>query len=173
MMHVNIRDLASRTGLVRLADDVDVAHLFQGKSDVTRAEPLRVDVRAASDSGVADVTGMLTLPAEFVCSRCLTEYGQKLSIPFRERFSRDKSKPDAEEDDLHVVREDVVDLMPFIEESVLLGLPYVPLCDPECRGLNPETGANLNIDPAAAPEARIDPRLAVLQQLLDKGKEKS
>jgi uncharacterized protein len=66
------------------------------------------------------------------------------------------------------VKEDIVDLTPYIEETVLLGLPYIPVCMTECKGLNPETGANLNVDPTALPEARIDPRLAVLQQWLDK-----
>lgn len=172
-MHLNIRDLASHSGQVRHTENIDVGHLFQGESDVTRVEPLRVDVRAMTDSGIVDVSGTMTLLAEFVCSRCLTQYGQRLSIPFRERFTRDKGRSDAEEDDLHVINEDVVDMTPYIEESVLLGLPYIPVCTPECKGLNPETGANLNIDPAALPEARIDPRLAVLQQLLDKGKELS
>jgi uncharacterized protein len=170
-MHLNIRDLASHSGQVRHSEDSDVGHLFQGESDVTRAEPLHIEVQAMTDSGVVDVSGTLTLPVEFVCSRCLCHYGQRLSIPFRERFTRDKNHSDTDEDDLHVINEDVVDMTPYIEESVLLGLPYIPVCTPECKGLNPETGANLNIDPAALPEPRIDPRLAVLQQLLDKGKE--
>lgn len=169
-MHLNIRDLVSKAGHVRMSENADIGHMFQQESDVTCAEPLHIDVQAKSDSGIVDVTGTLTLLAEFVCSRCLSQFGQRLSIPFRERYTRDDSQTDTDEDDLHVMNEDVVDLTPYIEESVLLGLPYIPLCMPECKGLNPETGANLNIDPAAVPEARIDPRLAVLQQWLDKGK---
>lgn len=172
-MHVNIRDLVSKAGQVRLTEDRDIGVLFEGNGDVARTEPLRTDLRIRADSQVVEAEGTLELPVEFICSRCLTHYGQRLTIPFRERFTRDKSHSDADadEDDLHVVGEDVVDLTPFIQETVLLGLPYIPVCMPECKGLNPETGANLNIDPAAVPGPRIDPRLAVLQQLLDRGKE--
>ncbi|GAA3406752.1 DUF177 domain-containing protein [Paenibacillus hodogayensis] len=167
-MHVNIRDLVSKSGQVRRDEDRDIGLLLQENSDIVRAEPLHIALHVAAVDQVVEAAGLLELPAEFVCSRCLSHYGQRLAIPFRERFTRDKSYSGVDEDDLHVIDEEVVDVMPFIEETVLLGLPYIPLCTPECKGLNPETGANLNIDPAAIPEARIDPRLAVLQQLLDK-----
>lgn len=169
-MHMNMRDLAHRTGWTPIGGALDIGHMIQDGSDIKRAEPLLAELAAKSEAGVAEAAGTLIVKAEFVCSRCLSAYGQKVEIPFRERFARSKSNPDAEDDDLHLVNEDIVDLKPYIEESVLLGLPYIPLCDEACKGLNPETGANLNIDPAAVPEARIDPRLAVLQQLLDKGK---
>ncbi|WP_158606370.1 YceD family protein [Paenibacillus ginsengarvi] len=169
-MHLNIRELVSGSGQVRRTEVADIGHLLQGNNDVVRAEPLHIDLTAAADHGVVKASGTLTLHAEFICSRCLSHYGSKLAIPFRERFSRKPGDSEDDEDDLHVITEDVVDLTPYIEETVMLGLPYVPLCMPECKGLNPETGANLNIDPAAVPEARIDPRLAVLQEWLDKGK---
>ena len=56
-MHLNIRDLSSHSGQVRHTEDMVVGHLFQGESDVTRVEPLRVDVRAMTDSGIVDVSG--------------------------------------------------------------------------------------------------------------------
>ncbi|PYI54239.1 YceD family protein [Paenibacillus flagellatus] len=170
-MQLNIRDLLSKSGQVRRIEDLDIGGLMEGRTDVLRVEPLHVDVLAKAHSDVVDVTGTLTLPAEFACSRCLCHYGQRLTIPFRERFKREKSRSGEDDEEVHVLDEDVVDLTPYIEESVQLGLPYVPVCEPECKGLNPETGANLNIDPAARPEARIDPRLAVLQQWLDQGSE--
>ncbi|MEF3302992.1 YceD family protein [Paenibacillus sp. GYB003] len=166
-MHLNIRDLAARTGQVRRTEVADIGHLLQGDGDVVRVEPLHVDLRISAEGGVVEAAGTLSLPAEFVCSRCLCQFCRKLTIPFREKFTRDKAETAEDEDDLHVVGDEAVDLTPFIEETVMLGLPYIPVCMPECKGLNPETGTNLNIDPAAVPEARIDPRLAVLQQWLD------
>lgn len=168
-MHVNIRDLLSKEGSVQLSGDTDCGHLFQQESDGATKQPLHIELTAQADSGIAQLSGTLTLLAEFVCSRCLCHYGQRLSIPFRERFTRNNSQSgDDEDDELHVVDEEVVDLIPYIEENVLLGMPYITVCMTECKGLNPETGANLNVDPTALPEARIDPRLAVLQQWLDK-----
>lgn len=167
-MHLNIRDLAASSRQVRRTEVSDIGRLLQENSDVVRAEPLHVDLLVSADQGVVEAAGTLSLPAEFVCSRCLCHFSTKLAIPFREKFTRDRSLENEDEDDLHAIDEDVVDLAPFIEETVLLGLPYIPVCMPECKGLNPETGANLNIDPTAVPEARIDPRLAVLQQWLDK-----
>lgn len=170
-MYLNIRELISKSGQVRLREEMHVARLFREQKDVLRVEPLDVDVEAKAGSGVVEVTGTLTLPVEFACSRCLGHYGQRLSIPFHERFTRDRHRSDGEDDDLHVLDDDVVDLTPYVEESVQLGMPYIPVCQPDCKGLNPETGANLNIDPRARPTPRVDPRWEALQQWRDRSED--
>ena len=40
-----------------------------------------------------------------------------------------------------------IDLVPLVEQALLLELPLVPLCDDDCRGLCPRCGANLNEGP--------------------------
>jgi uncharacterized protein len=44
-------------------------------------------------------------------------------------------------------------------------MPAQVLCRPDCLGLCPQCGANLNADPAHAHEAAPDPRWAKLREL--------
>lgn len=50
------------------------------------------------------------------------------------------------------------------EELVLAVSPYV-VCDPECRGLCPKCGANLNEGPCSCVDDEPDPRWAALRDL--------
>ena len=54
---------------------------------------------------------------------------------------------------------DLIDLEPVLRDAVVLELPFQPLCRPDCAGLCPECGANLNDDPGTSHDGR--PRSAL------------
>lgn len=167
-MILNVRELRAKHNRVEITESVELPSLAQGRRDIVRVEPLRATLHAAAASELVEVAGTLTVPVEFVCSRCLTQYCQSLTLPFREMFALEADQVDEDDEHMHLTVEDRVDLMPYIEETAQLGLPYVPLCEEDCKGLDPETGDNLNIHPAKPAADRIDPRLEVLAQLLKK-----
>lgn len=51
-------------------------------------------------------------------------------------------------------------------EQFVLALPVKPLCRPDCKGLCSICGANLNIRTCDCKKEKIDPRLAVLRDLI-------
>ena len=57
------------------------------------------------------------------------------------------------------------DLDSLVREDILLTLEPKTLCKPDCKGLCPMCGADLN-ETACSCKKPTDPRLAVLQQLL-------
>jgi uncharacterized protein len=170
-MILNVRDLRAKNSRMDMTEQVEMPTLASGRRDIVRAEPLQVTLHAAAAAEIIEVAGTLTLPVEFVCSRCLTQYCQTLNLPFRELFAQDAEQVDEDDEHMHLAVEERVDLMPYIEETAQLGLPYVPLCEEDCKGLDPETGVNLNIYPAKPPADRIDPRLEVLAQFFEKQKQ--
>jgi len=58
-----------------------------------------------------------------------------------------------------------LDLRAWAHDAYALALPVQVLCRPDCLGLCPECGANLNADPEHAHEAAPDPRWAKLREL--------
>lgn len=56
----------------------------------------------------------------------------------------------------------MIDLEPILRDAVVLELPFTPLCRPDCAGLCPECGADLNRDPDHGHAEPIDPRWAGL-----------
>ncbi|MBR3755030.1 MAG: DUF177 domain-containing protein, partial [Clostridia bacterium] len=58
----------------------------------------------------------------------------------------------------------------LVTEDILLGLPTRHLCKEDCKGVCQYCGKNLNHDSCSC-SAPLDPRLAVLKQLLDNNDE--
>jgi len=100
------------------------------------------------------------------CVRCLTSFQQGLDIDFTElyAFAR-RSVTDAE---LILPEDGHIDLGPLVREYMLLEIPISPLCRPDCKGLCPVCGENLNESPHSHGDEEVDPRLAVLKKLLKK-----
>jgi len=63
------------------------------------------------------------------------------------------------------VEGDQLDLHAWAHDAFALALPAQVLCTPECLGLCPQCGANLNADPQHAHEAAPDSRWAKLREL--------
>ena len=48
----------------------------------------------------------------------------------------------------------------------MLDLPFQPLCRPDCRGLCPTCGSDLNRDPDHTHEVTVDPRWSGLEKFV-------
>ncbi|WP_249730463.1 DUF177 domain-containing protein [Paenibacillus sp. J2TS4] len=146
-----------------MKESLDLSSLLKDRQDLRSFGLLEAELEAKGTSGMVEVTGELTLDVEMSCSRCLDPVRETLSIPFRELFAGSAELLPAEEvDDAHIVTEDKVELTPYLEEAVVLALPYAPLCGEECQGLCPVCGSNRNDNPCECKVERIDPRLAGL-----------
>jgi uncharacterized protein len=64
------------------------------------------------------------------------------------------------------VREEQLDLARWVRDAYALALPAQVLCRPDCAGLCPQCGANLNeAGPEHAHEPARDPRWAKLSEI--------
>jgi uncharacterized protein len=117
--------------------------------------------------------GQIETSARLSCSRCLEEYSLPLELPFDLIYTTEPEGhrgADRRIDDDMVTRVHFdggrIDLQSLLAEQVYLGLPLKPLCRPDCLGLCPRCGTNLNAgDCACAEERTEDPRLRVLKNL--------
>ena len=100
------------------------------------------------------------------CRRCLdaveTSFERDLTMVF-------VSDPSGDEDDGGVYAFEPegseLDLSEAVREEVILAVnPYV-VCDPECQGLCPTCGANLNEGACDCTDEEIDPRWSALRDL--------
>jgi DUF177 domain-containing protein len=117
---------------------------------------------------VGSVQTMLQLP----CSRCLESFTLPVDARFDLRYqphtaNRGEGEREIEEDDLTTAfyDNDEIDLAQLMREQFYLALPMKPLCQPECRGLCPVCGTNLNRNTCACKSGWADPRFAALKAL--------
>jgi uncharacterized protein len=133
------------------------------------------DLRLNSLNGLVRVTrtpqGIL-LQADFKtiidleCVRCLTDFQQALRFNFTELYAF--SQRYVTDSGLLMPETGIIDLTPVLREYVLLEIPISPLCRPDCKGLCPICGNNLNESTCFHEQESGDPRLASLKSLLKK-----
>ncbi len=106
------------------------------------------------------------------CSRCLKESSYPLDIsfdveyiPFTEFSVIDEHELRKTELDISFYKDDQINIEELIKEQLLLTVPMKPLCRPDCKGICPECGKDLNDGACECKTERIDPRLAVLKKL--------
>lgn len=123
---------------------------------------LDIDVRLESVHEGILVSG--TAEAEYagVCGRCLIDITQPVEVEFQELFAY----PGEEETDFEV-QDDHVDLETLVRDAAVLSLPFQPVCQPDCPGLDPKTGERLTVSTGTEQAAPIDPRWSALQQITD------
>jgi uncharacterized protein len=88
-----------------------------------------------------------------------------LSIDFTELYAFNKRS--VTDSGLLVPDDGYIDLAPLVREYLLLDFPINPVCKPDCLGLCTVCGNNLNETKCDHGDQDIDPRFAVLKDLLE------
>jgi len=115
---------------LRLANDLELSD-FRGAVRITRT-PQGMLVQA-------DFRGNVN--AE--CVRCLAGFLQPIQTVFNELYA---FKTNAiTESSLILPEDNNIDLAPLAREYLLLEIPISPVCKPDCKGLCPVCGEDLNV----------------------------
>jgi uncharacterized protein len=123
--------------------------------------PVRLDVSRTTGSGWA-LRLHFDAQLEGACVRCLEPASPSFEVDVREVH-----QPGAGDElaSPYVSEEDELDVARWARDALALELPAQITCRPDCAGLCPQCGANLNEDPEHSHEAPPDPRWAKLTQL--------
>lgn len=97
------------------------------------------------------------------CFRCLRDTVLEQSVDAREYQASNPG--DDEELRSPYIADDVLDLSAWARDALALGLPDKILHSPDCAGLCPVCGKDLNDEPHTHEEIAADPRWAALDEL--------
>ncbi|MEZ3161523.1 DUF177 domain-containing protein [Microbacterium sp. BWT-B31] len=130
----------------------------EGLVSVAEGEPVLIEVRLESVHEGILVTADIDTRYTGICGRCLTDVAQALQVEFQELFAY----PGQEETDFEV-QDDHVDLETPVRDAIVLSLPFQPVCQPDCPGLDPATGERMTASTGSEQSAPIDPRWGALK----------
>lgn len=99
------------------------------------------------------------------CYRCLADAVIDVAVDAREYQAT--SSEGSEELRTPYVDNDQLDLSAWARDALVLDLPDKILCRPDCAGLCPVCGRDLNTDPHAHDDEEPDSRWAALSELKD------
>jgi uncharacterized protein len=107
-----------------------------------------------------------------VCSRCLTPIEVPLELHIEEEYQptvdilTGAPAPRLEDPSAFLIDErHVLDMTEAVRQYQVLAAPMQPLCRPDCAGLCPVCGQNLNESSCACPRDEYDPRWSALAKL--------
>ena len=130
----------------------------EGIVSLQAGSDLELDVRLESVHEGILVSGTADGTYVGVCGRCLTDISAPVEVEFQELFAY----PGEEETDFEV-QDDHVDLETLVRDAIVLSLPFQPVCQPDCPGLDPVTGERLTENAGSQQSEPLDPRWAALQ----------
>ena len=157
--------------IAELALDGD-AVLLLPPPDVTFTEPVRVTGTISNSSGSMELKACAEITYATDCARCI----EPITGTFSLEFTRDAVAAGVlTNEDLEgylIVDNGLLDIDEQLVEELLMEFPMRFLCSDSCKGICQKCGQNLNLaDCGCASKKEIDPRLAILQKLLDNSEE--
>ena len=104
------------------------------------------------------------------CDRCLVPFGVDSPSRFEALFSSPPGETDGGETELdeedmgvHFINGEEIELNDILREQIYLSLPVKLICHPECRGLCPKCGTNLNEGQCQCPQELGHPGFSKLK----------
>lgn len=176
MMRYNVADLLrSSTGAIREAE-VE-GHVSLEDPSILELTPVTGSARFTRDDAGVLVVADLAITVEMPCARCLEPVAVTLTLELCEQFRPTVplpggpevagDDPEEDEDTATLINEQhVLDLTEVVRQAALIALPLHPLCRPDCAGLCPICGQDLNVGSCDC-EPEPDPRWAQLRAMID------
>ncbi len=147
----SIHDFPFEFDHIKLGDDLELQN-FEGLVNIGR-----------TPQGLL-VTGRFSGDTSMECVRCLKEFNHSLVWDMTELYAfNEKSTSDS---GLLVPEDAQIDLQPLIREYALLEVPIKPICKPDCKGLCPVCGQDLNLADCGHRPQEDDSPFSVLKNLL-------
>ena len=120
--------------------------------------------RVFNEAGVLHMEGTLRAEMSCVCDRCGSRFD---SVKLTQLDAVIVEEEAEDHPEFFVLDGDEIDLDEILSTLFILDMDMKFLCREDCKGLCSTCGKNLNLGPCGC-RKEIDPRFAVLEQLLDK-----
>ena len=114
-----------------LEEEVNPSGLDLETDIVKLLEPIKIRAEVSKITNAVTMELNLDGSIRLSCSRCLREFNVALKKNLRLNYHVDRTEP-------------IIDLDQDIKEEIILDYPIKPLCNPDCKGLCPKCGKNLN-----------------------------
>lgn len=140
--------------------------------DCVFLSPVVTCFKAIRVHDMVEVKGRVCFSVRLNCGRCLNEFETVLKNEFAVAFVREIPEPEKTAGEIALNDEDLgliaffgdqIDLHEAVQEQVVMAFPIKFLCRPDCRGLCPKCGADLNRGECNCPKSNGHPAFSALK----------
>jgi uncharacterized protein len=136
--------------------------------------PIQGELKFTNTGSLLLITGEVHTDVRLECSRCVTDFIERVDASIEEEFSLDRVGDSIQalplEDDeisLPIITNNQLDVTELVRQNILVVLPIQPLCMQDCKGLCPTCGENLNVRQCPCPPAESESPFQALAELLE------
>ena len=145
---------------------------FDTKVDgVVFTTPAYVSGEIVNMGGYIGLRAKVSVDYDAECARCLKPLSRSFTAEFeRTVVNRGElvNTSEDEADDYIQIVDGMLELDAVAAEQLMMEFPTKEICSDDCKGLCARCGKDLNEGDCGCPKKEIDPRLAILQKLLEK-----
>lgn len=122
-----------------------------GTLDFSFLSPVKAHLEISRQGRSLFVSGEIKASIRLICSRCAREFDYPFDAPFSTYYERAGKGGERESElkpadlEMNFIEGDELDTAELLLGQIALELPMQPLCTPECRGLCPRCGLDLNL----------------------------
>ena len=131
--------------------------------DFPRPADLDVVLRGVSEGII--IQGRAKVGIRLLCGRCLEKFDYDTQISIDELAVKEGAP--GLTDEVFPIAAGKIDLAAIVYQNIMVEVPIQPLCRRTCAGLCAVCGKNLNEEPHAHAEEKIDERLAPLKKYFE------
>ena len=176
-MKLDLRPLLAGERLLtfdyELSLDIDPEDTTSFLYGVSFPSPMKVVGDITNTAGYMRMSLEMSVEYEAECARCLSPVSGKFSLDLEKTVAPRSLLLDLDEDkldDYAIIEDGFLDMDEQLRAQLEMEFPVRFLCHDDCKGLCQRCGKNLNEGKCECPEKEIDPRLAPLQEILEKMK---
>jgi len=169
-LQMDVRELPEGMAEIKLECSSDALGLTE-KALRTHGN-VSVHLQAFRASDDVDINGSVSFACLLDCSRCMKRFQleDEARIVLYCRKARDSSGPreiELSKEDVmtYYYKDNMIDLTSSVRDAILLSIPMKPLCSPECRGLCPVCGKDLNRGKCTCTKETVDARWDALRKI--------
>ncbi|AYV65902.1 hypothetical protein CHH55_00945 [Niallia circulans] len=149
-------------------ETINMDEIKETDPTIRKVSPIHITGRTDIDSTKVtfhlNIKGSLVLP----CSRTLVDVDYPINVETTETFLLKVSEYETDEEEVHQVKGDVIDLKPIIAEILLLEVPMQVFCEDVTEEGAPQSGNDWEvIQEQDLQEKKVDPRLAGLAKFFE------
>jgi uncharacterized protein len=170
-------DLANIAGTPGESGRFEISERLEPTDVYTPSGPATGELVLENTGTLLLLWGSLHVVLRLSCVRCLTEAEQSFEMDVEEEFASENTASDVltidrDEPEVSAISDFVLDVGDFVRQQVGSHLPIAFVCRPDCRGICPTCGNNLNAGPCECSPEPADDRWAKLQALLANSQER-
>lgn len=174
-MFVNLTDvLISEDKELKLQIETDMTEVRAGGEIFQIIEKSPVHLKVTNiGKNKAMINGRAELVFSMKCDRCLKPVEEKMSL----NFSREVCSPDAldkssdDEEEQNFMEGCQLNVEDLLNNEIIINWPTKILCKPDCKGICPKCGKDLNTGVCECDTFVPDPRMAMIKDIFDANKE--